>query len=104
VGADKKQAVNWVTVPARSPRGFRQARQPPGGAVPGCAGGRRRVNAANPGYCATDLNGNSGFRTAEQGAEVSVHLATLPADGPSGVLWGYLWTTDGTESFGILPW
>ena len=63
-----------------------------------------KVNAANPGYCATDLNGNSGFRTAEQGAEVSVHLATLPADGPSGVLWGHLWTTAGRESCGVLPW
>jgi NAD(P)-dependent dehydrogenase (short-subunit alcohol dehydrogenase family) len=63
-----------------------------------------KVNAANPGYCATDLNGNSGFRTAQQGAEVSVHLATLPADGPSGVLWGYVWTADGTESYGVLPW
>jgi len=63
-----------------------------------------KVNAANPGYCATDLNGNSGFRTPEQGAEVSVHLATLPADGPSGVLWGHLWTADGTDSSGVLPW
>src|SRR5262249_3280918 len=51
-----------------------------------------KVNAANPGYCATDLNGHSGFRTPEQGAEVSVHLATLPADGPTGVLWGLIWT------------
>jgi hypothetical protein len=42
------------------------------------------VNAANPGYCATDLNGHSGFRTAQQGAEVSVHLATLGEDGPTG--------------------
>jgi NAD(P)-dependent dehydrogenase (short-subunit alcohol dehydrogenase family) len=63
-----------------------------------------KVNAANPGYCATDLNGHSGFRTPQQGAEVSAHLATLPADGPSGVLWGYLWAADGTESYGILPW
>jgi NAD(P)-dependent dehydrogenase (short-subunit alcohol dehydrogenase family) len=63
-----------------------------------------KVNAANPGYCATDLNGRSGFRTAEQGAEVSVHLATLPADGPTGVLWGYLWHADGSESYGVLPW
>jgi len=63
-----------------------------------------KVNAANPGYCATDLNGNRGFRTSEQGAEVSVHLATLPADGPSGVLWGHLWTADGTDSSGVLPW
>jgi NAD(P)-dependent dehydrogenase (short-subunit alcohol dehydrogenase family) len=63
-----------------------------------------KVNAANPGYCATDLNGNSGFRTAEQGAEVSVHLATLPGDGPSGVLWGYVWTAAGAGSYGVLPW
>jgi NAD(P)-dependent dehydrogenase (short-subunit alcohol dehydrogenase family) len=63
-----------------------------------------KVNAANPGYCATDLNANSGFRTAEQGAQVSVHLATLDADGPTGMLWGYIWRTDGTESFGVLPW
>jgi NAD(P)-dependent dehydrogenase (short-subunit alcohol dehydrogenase family) len=63
-----------------------------------------KVNAANPGYCATDLNGNSGFRSPEQGAQVSVHLATLPQDGPTGVLWGFLWTADGTESYGVLPW
>ena len=65
-----------------------------------------KVNAANPGYCATDLNANSGFRTAAQGAEVSVHLATLPADGPTGVLWGHVWTAsgDGDEEYGVLPW
>jgi len=63
-----------------------------------------KVNAANPGYCATDLNGNSGFRTPEQGAEVSVHLATLQPDGPNGALWGHLWTTDGEGSCGVLPW
>jgi NAD(P)-dependent dehydrogenase (short-subunit alcohol dehydrogenase family) len=63
-----------------------------------------KVNAANPGYCATDLNRNSGFRTADQGAEVSVHLATLPADGPTGQFWGYLWTADGGGGFGVLPW
>jgi NAD(P)-dependent dehydrogenase (short-subunit alcohol dehydrogenase family) len=63
-----------------------------------------KVNAANPGYCATDLNGHRGFRTAEQGAEVSVHLATLPDDGPTGTLWGFLWNADGSESYGVLPW
>ncbi|MFI5502991.1 SDR family NAD(P)-dependent oxidoreductase [Nocardia asteroides] len=63
-----------------------------------------KVNAANPGYCATDFNANSGFRTAEQGAEVSVHLATLPAEGPTGQLWGYRWgAADGIE-YGVLPW
>jgi NAD(P)-dependent dehydrogenase (short-subunit alcohol dehydrogenase family) len=63
-----------------------------------------KVNAANPGYCATDLNGNSGFRTAEEGAEVSVHLATLPEEGPTGTLWGYLWEAGGPDSYGVLPW
>ena len=63
-----------------------------------------KINAANPGYCATDLNGRSGFRRPEQGAEVSVHLATLPEDGPTGMLWGFLWDTDGTERYGPLPW
>jgi NAD(P)-dependent dehydrogenase (short-subunit alcohol dehydrogenase family) len=52
-----------------------------------------KINAANPGYCATDLNHHNGFRTAEQGASVSVALATLPADGPSGELWGSLWAS-----------
>ncbi|MFC4018855.1 SDR family oxidoreductase [Micromonospora sp. GCM10011542] len=61
-----------------------------------------KVNAANPGYCATDLNGNSGFRTPEQGAEVSVHLATLPAHGPSGLLWGF--QMDAGGGYGVLPW
>jgi NAD(P)-dependent dehydrogenase (short-subunit alcohol dehydrogenase family) len=62
-----------------------------------------KVNAANPGYCATDLNGHNGFRSAAQGAEVSVHLATLPHDGPTGTLWGYRWG-DGDDSYGELPW
>ncbi|MEU4230541.1 SDR family oxidoreductase [Nonomuraea sp. NPDC026600] len=43
-----------------------------------------KVNAADPGYCATDLNAHSGFRTAEQGAAIAVRLATLDADGPTG--------------------
>jgi NAD(P)-dependent dehydrogenase (short-subunit alcohol dehydrogenase family) len=69
-----------------------------------------KVNAANPGYCATDLNGQTGFRSAEQGAQVSVHLATLPSDGPTGTFWGYLWAGTGTatgtgqETYGDLPW
>jgi NAD(P)-dependent dehydrogenase (short-subunit alcohol dehydrogenase family) len=63
------------------------------------------VNAANPGYCATDLNGHHGFREARQGAEVSVHLATLPAGGPSGQLWGDLaLSPDGRSDDGVLPW
>jgi NAD(P)-dependent dehydrogenase (short-subunit alcohol dehydrogenase family) len=61
-----------------------------------------KVNAANPGYTATDLNGNSGFRSAAEGAEVSVHLATLDDSGRSGTFWGYLWNPQG--AYGALPW
>jgi NAD(P)-dependent dehydrogenase (short-subunit alcohol dehydrogenase family) len=63
-----------------------------------------KVNAANPGYTATDLNGHSGFRTAAEGAEVSVHLATLGSDGPTGTLWGHIWTTGAPTGYGVLPW
>ncbi len=63
-----------------------------------------KINAANPGNCATDLNANSGFRTPAQGAEVSVQLATLPDDGPTGALWGYLWSASASESYGTLFW
>ncbi len=45
-----------------------------------------KVNAANPGYTATDFNDHRGFRSAAAGAEPSVHLATLPGDGPTGIL------------------
>ena len=62
------------------------------------------VNAANPGYCATDLNGHAGFRTPEQGASVSVALATLPADGPRGRLWGDRTLAGGADTDGVLPW
>ena len=64
-----------------------------------------KVNAANPGYTKTDLNRNSGFRSVAEGAEASVYLATLPPDGPSGILWGHLWTPDGpADAYGVLPW
>jgi NAD(P)-dependent dehydrogenase (short-subunit alcohol dehydrogenase family) len=42
------------------------------------------VNAADPGYCATDINNHTGYLTAAQGAAVVVRLATLRADGPTG--------------------
>jgi NAD(P)-dependent dehydrogenase (short-subunit alcohol dehydrogenase family) len=43
-----------------------------------------KVNSADPGYVATDLNHHSGHSTVEQGAEIIVALATLAADGPTG--------------------
>jgi NAD(P)-dependent dehydrogenase (short-subunit alcohol dehydrogenase family) len=64
-----------------------------------------KVNSANPGFTDTDFNDHRGFRTAAEGAEPSVHLATLPDDGPSGIHWGYIWTTDGQGGgYGVIPW
>jgi NAD(P)-dependent dehydrogenase (short-subunit alcohol dehydrogenase family) len=54
-----------------------------------------KINAADPGYVATDMNNHSGVRTVEQGAKIAVDLATLPADGPTG---GYF------DENGRLPW
>ncbi|CCV03843.1 Short chain dehydrogenase [Mesorhizobium metallidurans STM 2683] len=54
-----------------------------------------KVNAAAPGYTATDLNGFKGHRTVQQAAEIVVHLATLGADGPTA---GYF------NDDGPLPW
>jgi NAD(P)-dependent dehydrogenase (short-subunit alcohol dehydrogenase family) len=54
-----------------------------------------KVNAGCPGYCATDLNGHAGHRSAARGAAIAVRLATLPADGPSG---GFF------EDDGPIPW
>lgn len=59
-----------------------------------------KVNAANPGYVATDLNANQGYRTVEQGAAIAVHLATL---GPMGPTAGFF--NDGREpSLGRHAW
>jgi NAD(P)-dependent dehydrogenase (short-subunit alcohol dehydrogenase family) len=43
-----------------------------------------RVNAADPGYTATDLNGHTGYQTVEEGSDAIVALATLGPDGPTG--------------------
>lgn len=43
-----------------------------------------KVNAADPGWTSTDLNGFQGPRSVEQGAKIVVELATLPDDGPTG--------------------
>jgi NAD(P)-dependent dehydrogenase (short-subunit alcohol dehydrogenase family) len=45
------------------------------------------VNATDPGYCATDITKNSGPRTAEQGAYISVVFATIGDDGPTGTFY-----------------
>jgi NAD(P)-dependent dehydrogenase (short-subunit alcohol dehydrogenase family) len=43
-----------------------------------------KVNSADPGYTATDLNHHQGHRTVEEGARAAVRLATLPPNGPTG--------------------
>jgi NAD(P)-dependent dehydrogenase (short-subunit alcohol dehydrogenase family) len=42
-----------------------------------------KVNAACPGWVATDMGGRGAPRTPEQGADTIVWLATLPEDGPT---------------------
>ena len=53
------------------------------------------VNAVCPGYCATDLNGHSGFRTPAQGAVAAVRMATIGTDGPTGIF---------VDDEGPVPW
>ena len=54
-----------------------------------------KVNSADPGYVATDINNNNGTRTVQQGASTPVRLATLPADGPTGSFF---------DDNGVVPW
>jgi len=53
------------------------------------------INAACPGFVATDLNGFRGVRTPEQGAAIAIRLATLPDDGPTGGFY---------DDAGTVPW
>ncbi|RUQ98225.1 SDR family NAD(P)-dependent oxidoreductase [Labedella endophytica] len=43
-----------------------------------------RVNAVDPGYTATDLNGHSGPQTVTEGTDAMVSMALVEADGPTG--------------------
>jgi NAD(P)-dependent dehydrogenase (short-subunit alcohol dehydrogenase family) len=53
------------------------------------------VNAADPGYTGTDFNDHRGTQTVAEGTDVIVHLATLPADGPTGTF---------QDRHGTVPW
>jgi NAD(P)-dependent dehydrogenase (short-subunit alcohol dehydrogenase family) len=53
------------------------------------------INAACPGFVATDLNGFRGVRTPEEGATSAIRPTPLPDDGPTG---GFF------EDAGPIPW
>jgi NAD(P)-dependent dehydrogenase (short-subunit alcohol dehydrogenase family) len=54
-----------------------------------------RVNAVDPGYTATDLNGHRGTQTVEEGAEAIVRMAKLDASGATGTF---------VDKSGVAPW
>jgi NAD(P)-dependent dehydrogenase (short-subunit alcohol dehydrogenase family) len=54
-----------------------------------------RINAADPGFTKTDLNGNTGTQTVEQGAEIIVRMAQFGPRDPTGAFFN-------TE--GVVPW
>jgi NAD(P)-dependent dehydrogenase (short-subunit alcohol dehydrogenase family) len=56
---------------------------------------RIKVNAACPGFTATDLNDFRGTRTVEQGAREPVRLALLDENGPTGTF---------SDEAGRVPW
>jgi NAD(P)-dependent dehydrogenase (short-subunit alcohol dehydrogenase family) len=56
---------------------------------------RLRINAVDPGYTATDLNGHRGTKTIEQGAKIIVDMATIGPDGPTGTF---------VDEHGTVPW
>jgi NAD(P)-dependent dehydrogenase (short-subunit alcohol dehydrogenase family) len=53
-----------------------------------------KVNSADPGYTATDLNGHRGTQTIPEGAAEAIRLALLGDDGPTGTY---------SDSKGIVP-
>ncbi|MEZ0494588.1 SDR family oxidoreductase [Kineococcus sp. TBRC 1896] len=53
------------------------------------------VNAADPGYTRTDLNGGDGAQSVTEGTDAVVQLATLPDDGPTGTF---------ADRRGVVPW
>lgn len=54
-----------------------------------------KVNVVEPGHVRTDLNGNSGFLTPDEGAVTAIKAALLDAEGPTGGFFG---------SHGRQPW
>jgi NAD(P)-dependent dehydrogenase (short-subunit alcohol dehydrogenase family) len=54
-----------------------------------------RINAVDPGYTATALNGHSGPQSVTEGTDAVVAMATIGKDGPTGTF---------TDREGVVPW
>jgi len=54
-----------------------------------------RINAVDPGYTATDLNGHTGTQTVTEGTDAIVAMATVGRNGPTGTF---------TDRDGTVPW
>jgi NAD(P)-dependent dehydrogenase (short-subunit alcohol dehydrogenase family) len=54
-----------------------------------------RINVVDPGYTATEFNGNSGPQTVEEGTDAIVAMATIGPDGPTGTY---------TDRHGVVGW
>jgi len=54
-----------------------------------------RINAVDPGYTATDLNGHRGTQTVQEGADVIVAMAQIGREGPTGAF---------IDRHGTVPW
>jgi NAD(P)-dependent dehydrogenase (short-subunit alcohol dehydrogenase family) len=54
-----------------------------------------KVNVVEPGFTATDLNGNRGHQSVAEGAEIIVRMATIGAAGPTGTF---------ADRNGTMPW
>lgn len=46
-----------------------------------------KISSATPGYCQTDMTGNKGIFTAEQGADTPVYLTQIGDNVPGGEFW-----------------
>jgi NAD(P)-dependent dehydrogenase (short-subunit alcohol dehydrogenase family) len=54
-----------------------------------------RINAVDPGYTATDLNGNRGTQTVSEGAVAIVRMSLIGSSGPTGTF---------VDARGDVPW
>jgi NAD(P)-dependent dehydrogenase (short-subunit alcohol dehydrogenase family) len=54
-----------------------------------------RINVVDPGYTATDLNGNRGTQSVTEGTDAIVRMATIDSDGPTGTF---------QDRDGTVPW